>query len=150
MKCLNHPDVEAPDVCSICGKPVCAACAADFRGKVTCYDCIKEGRTVEAAKPAADYGPLIALILSFIGGLYGFPGLGQIFNGQVIKGVILTGAVILTWLVLVAIVLLTWGFGIFVCFPLAFVPMLIHLYAIVDAYLTGKKKQAGLHVKDWL
>jgi TM2 domain-containing membrane protein YozV len=105
---------------------------------------------METVKPASDYGPLIALILSFVGGLYGFPGLGQIFNGQVVKGIVLSGAVILVWLVLVAIILLTWGLGIFVCFPLAFVPMLIQLYAIVDAYITGKRKQGGERVRDWL
>ena len=150
MKCHNHPEVDAPDVCSICGKPVCPACAADFRGRVICYKCIKEGKTIETTRTAMDYGPLIVMILSFIGGLYGFPGLGQIFNGQVVKGVILTGVVILIWLILVAIVLLTFGIGIFICFPLAFIPMFIHLYAIVDAYTTGKKKQEGKAIKDWI
>ena len=37
-ECTNHPGLAAAAVCGVCGKPVCAECAVDFKGWTLCDD----------------------------------------------------------------------------------------------------------------
>ncbi|MBW1997591.1 MAG: hypothetical protein JRJ29_06455 [Deltaproteobacteria bacterium] len=41
MKCKNHPDREARDLCAGCGIPICAECVGEEgeRGEVFCFTC---------------------------------------------------------------------------------------------------------------
>lgn len=38
QECANHPELAAAAVCGVCGKPVCAECAVDFKGWTLCDD----------------------------------------------------------------------------------------------------------------
>ena len=51
MKCYYHPDREAVAVCSVCGKPLCAECAHEYKGKIYCKDCL--AKVKEEEKKAA-------------------------------------------------------------------------------------------------
>ena len=56
MKCYYHPDREAVAVCSVCGKPLCAECAHEYKRKIYCKDClakVKEEEKVAASKSDA-------------------------------------------------------------------------------------------------
>ena len=74
------------------------------------------------AVPAAAQGeknPLLAGLASFL-----FTGLGQVYNGQFVKGVLILGGALL---------------GSFLIIP----GILIWLYGVYDAYRTAKKMNAG-------
>ncbi len=49
MKCYYHPDREAVAVCSVCGKPLCAECAHEYKGKIYCKDCLAKVKEEEKA-----------------------------------------------------------------------------------------------------
>ena len=74
------------------------------------------------------------------------PGLGQIYNKQVQKGIILLVGYVLLWLVVLVLSNRSgW------CFCLSFwVPLIVMLYAAYDAFTTTKKINDGQAVKDWL
>lgn len=76
--------------------------------------------------------PIIALLLSFL-----FPGVGQIYNGQLMKGVIILVAYF--GIIFLAFVLSFFLIGI--C--LFVVPVIIWLYAMYDAYVTANKITRG-------
>jgi TM2 domain-containing membrane protein YozV/type II secretory pathway pseudopilin PulG len=107
MKCANHSDNEAIIVCNHCAKPLCAQCSVDIAGQFYCNSCsaLKTG-----AVKKYEHSPALAAVLSFI-----ISGLGQIYNGQIGKGMLifLTGWLVIPWII-----------GIF------------------DAYFTAKKIQA--------
>lgn len=48
MKCTKHPEVEAQGMCMYCGKPFCADCLIEVKGKMYCKDDI--GNVVDDAK----------------------------------------------------------------------------------------------------
>jgi hypothetical protein len=51
MKCYLHPDVDAVDKCTLCGREMCAECKLDYDGKIVCKPC---------AMPLMNlFGPLI-------------------------------------------------------------------------------------------
>jgi Domain of unknown function (DUF5668)/B-box zinc finger len=99
MKCAQHTDVDATGYCRQCGKPMCPACTRDVRGALYCEDCLAGivAPPLVAATPAAPgYAaasplppgtsagthPGTALALGFI------PGLGAVYNGEYVKGLI--------------------------------------------------------------
>ncbi|MCG8431957.1 MAG: hypothetical protein MJA29_12390 [Candidatus Omnitrophica bacterium] len=93
MKCGNHPDREAATVCNACGKFICPDCRVQLKGTRHCRECV--------AAQAEGYGfiehsPALAGILSFL-----IAGLGQVYNGQYAKGVVifLTSWLIFPWVV---------------------------------------------------
>jgi len=100
--------------------------------------------------------PWLALVLSLIGGLISglFIGLGQLYNGQIKKAIILSVAHVAGWAVIVvAYVLLsivTPGIGAIVCLPALLIPLSIWAYALYDAYVTAEKINKGEPVNDWL
>ncbi len=49
MKCYYHPDREAVAVCSVCGKPLCAECAHEYKGKIYCKECLAKVKEEEKA-----------------------------------------------------------------------------------------------------
>lgn len=36
MKCTNHPEVDAQGMCAYCGKPFCAECLVEVKGRMYC------------------------------------------------------------------------------------------------------------------
>jgi hypothetical protein len=109
MNCANHPDAPAIGYCRECGKPLCEACRREAGGTLYC----DEHSPVVAAAPAASpytapdpspyrapestsytapqprstisdpgVSPGLAFLLGFI------PGVGAIYNGQYVKGLI--------------------------------------------------------------
>lgn len=107
------------DFCEICGEEI------DKHGG-TCPKC---GVQVKFPKLK---NPVISAILSFV-----IPGLGQIYNGQIVKGV---GFVFIAVFLLFAILIfvgyvypISW---IYVIYPIFWI------YAIYDAYTTAKKIDA--------
>ena len=98
MNCVNHPDLPAIAYCRACGKPLCEACRVSAGGTVYC----QEHAPAAVASPAAESSPYTAPApspssapipdagaspgLAFLLGL--IPGVGAIYNGQYVKGLI--------------------------------------------------------------
>lgn len=85
---------------------------------------------------------------------FGIIGLGQIYNGQVKKGVILTVGNWALWFLMVIIYIagsaITLGFGALCCWVVFLVPVILWFYAMYEAYVTANKINKGEPVKDWL
>ncbi len=100
--------------------------------------------------------PIVSAVVSFF-----IPGIGQIINGQMKKGLILLLGYIVLWIVVVFMAFFgTIFLGIITaplggigaclcCFGYAF-PLLINLYAAYDAYKTANDINAGILVRDWM
>ena len=83
--------------------------------------------------------PLISLILSLL-----VPGLGQAYNLQTKKGIILFIAYVVSLLLAYA----TWSH--FVGFCIMILPLAVILYAMYDAYREARNINKGEPSKDWL
>lgn len=92
MKCAVHTDVDATGFCRNCGKALCAQCAREIRGALYCEECLARMMS-SPVPPSAGYAyptplppgapnPGAALGLGFI------PGVGAVYNGEYIKGLI--------------------------------------------------------------
>lgn len=95
MNCVNHPDLPAIAYCRSCGKPLCEACRVSAGGTVYCHEHATAAAAespytatapppVRTASPVPDGGasPGLAFLLGLI------PGVGAIYNGQYVKGLI--------------------------------------------------------------
>jgi TM2 domain-containing membrane protein YozV len=158
MKCYVHPDVDAVGTCTVCGKSVCQNCAVDMNGKLTCKSCVEKmatqpgsaaGAGTVAAPAPVRKEPIFSIILSFF-----LPGLGQIYNGHVKKGIILAVVYIVLWIAMIIVyfagALVTMGIGAFCCLPAFLVPLVIWVYGMYDAYVVAGKINRGEYTKDWL
>jgi hypothetical protein len=108
-----------------------------------------------AAAAPARKEPVLSLLLSGLGTLLlGLIGLGQIYNGQVKKGIILTAINWVLWVVIIILyfgaTLVTFGIGSLCCLPLLVLPLIPWFYAMYDAYVTADKINKGEFTKDWL
>lgn len=135
MKCAVHTDVDATGFCRNCGKALCAQCAREVRGALYCEECL--ARMVVGPSPAVlgvhtGPNPGAACALGFI------PGLGAVYNGEYVKGlihVIIFGGLI----ALMSSDSLPGGMlGIVIVFFIAFC-----CYMPIDAYRTARAKQLG-------
>lgn len=157
MKCAVHPDTDATGFCRNCGKPLCQQCAREVRGALYCEQCLANmmapppqapvgaahfapsaaAPTYVYAAPVGHEGPNpgTACALGFI------PGLGAVYNGEYIKGLI---HVIIFGGVIAALssdatpsglqALLGIFLGVFYC------------YMPIEAYRTAKAKRLGLPI----
>jgi len=93
MNCLNHPEKEASVLCNRCGKNICPECQIKVKEEFYCKECASAKISGEVK---ISRSPVLAAILSFVIG-----GLGQIYNGQVGKGLIifLTSWLIIPWII---------------------------------------------------
>lgn len=93
MKCVNHIDREAVGVCNFCTKSVCSECVVNLKGEIYCKDCVAV--KMGSAKKE-EHSPALAAILSFV-----IAGLGQIYNGQVWKGlfIFITSLFFVPWVI---------------------------------------------------
>ncbi|HYL36338.1 MAG TPA: B-box zinc finger protein [Bryobacteraceae bacterium] len=93
MNCTNHPDVPAVAYCRTCGKALCESCRCLAEGTVYCQEHVpapaaagptSSPYTAPAPPPLPDTGasPGLAFLLGLI------PGVGAIYNGQYVKGLI--------------------------------------------------------------
>lgn len=157
MKCAVHPEIDAAGFCRNCGKPLCQQCAREVRGALYCEQCLANmmaapqpprstaasfaapaaAPTYVYAAPVVHEGPNpgTACALGFI------PGLGAVYNGEYIKGLI---HVIIFGGIIAALssdatpnglqALLGIFLGVFYC------------YMPIEAYRTAKAKRMGLPV----
>jgi TM2 domain-containing membrane protein YozV len=87
MKCATHPDRDATGYCRTCGKPLCPDCTRDVRGALYCEGCLAAMLSGAPAgtplvEPVGTPNPAVAAALGFI------PGLGAIYNGEYMKGLV--------------------------------------------------------------
>ncbi|MBV8896035.1 MAG: B-box zinc finger protein [Acidobacteriaceae bacterium] len=165
MNCYLHPETPAAGYCRSCGRPLCALCQRTVDGVIYCQDHVpvpvyaapppSPGAGAGPANPypaANPYGappppaapllgvntsPVVAFLLGWI------PGVGAIYNGQYLKG--LVHAVIFGLLISLAqssegsasqpfIIMTMVGFIFYMPF---------------EAFHTAKKRQLGLPVDEW-
>lgn len=108
MKCGVHSEKEAIGTCVECGIAFCEECQVIIKGKNLCKKCVD---VFFKKNQSLDRNPVLATVLSFI-----FPGAGQVYNGQIGKGVLIF---LTCWL---------------------FIPW---IYGIIDAYVTAEKIKNG-------
>lgn len=134
MDCVNHTGVNATAYCQSCGKALCAGCVRNAAGgQILCEPCWMAWHSYQQpfANPnAGSPSPSAAAVLGLI------PGVGAMYNGQFIKG--LVHVVIFAVLVSAAHV-----YGIFGIFIAAWI-----VYQSFEAYHTAKARRDGLPLPD--
>lgn len=162
MNCAVHPDIEAVGYCRTCGKPVCESCKHVSQDAVYCEEhAALQGAPAGSAPPPpphTEYSPYTAPYppphpgaaladasaspgLAFLLGL--IPGVGAIYNGQYVKGLI--HVVVLG--LLISIVSSDAAGGLEPVFG-----MLIGVwvfYMAFEAYHTARKRQLGVPVDEF-
>src|SRR5215472_4895667 len=152
MNCVNHPDLPAIAYCRTCGQPLCEACRVSAGGTVYCREhapvAAPESSPYTAPAPApasarpsapdAGASPGLAFLLGLI------PGVGAIYNGQYVKGLI--HVVVLG--VLISIVSSNEAAG--GLEPLFGMMIGVWVfYMAFEAYHTARKRQLGQHVDEF-
>jgi hypothetical protein len=99
--------------------------------------------------------PLVALLLGLAGGIVTGSlmfSLGQLYNGQVKKFIMLSvlNAIIGTLAVAIYIIGCFTIIGICCCLPVFAIPLILYAYELIDAYDTAARINRGERVKDWL
>jgi TM2 domain-containing membrane protein YozV len=156
MNCYLHPDVQATAFCRSCGRPLCALCLRTVGGTVYCQDHAPAPAYTSASDPnvsgapnpyfqavppgvapRVQNSPGLAFVLGWI------PGVGAIYNGQYLKG--LVHAIIFGLLIsLIDSAGGTPGQPFLGMMMLAFI-----FYMAFEAYHTAKKRQLGLPAEEW-
>ena len=74
MKCYYHPEVEAADICTNCGKAICESDSVNVADKIVCKSCLSTGNLAKDAttKPSVPTNPLA--VVSIGSGVIGFMG----------------------------------------------------------------------------
>ena len=57
MQCSKHPQTNAQGICTYCGKPFCAECLVEVKGRMYCKDDL--GNVIDEAKASALAAPTI-------------------------------------------------------------------------------------------
>jgi len=139
MKCANHPLNDAFAYCGQCGRALCNECKRDVSGMVYCETCLAT-RLHSPLPPWGAVGsgpsPGVALALGFI------PGVGAIYNGQVIKAIVQ----VLIFGSLIALGDRAHG-GLDAIAPVA--AAAFYFYMVIDSYQTAKAKSLGKPVQEW-
>jgi TM2 domain-containing membrane protein YozV len=150
MNCYYHPDAPAVAFCRSCGRALCAVCQRPAEGTVFCpehapmnpYAAPPETGTSNpyappVASPPIQTSPVLAFILGWI------PGVGAIYNGQYIKG--LVHAIIFGLLIsLINSADNTAGQPLLVMLLIGFI-----FYMPFEAYHTARKRQLGVPTDEW-
>jgi Domain of unknown function (DUF5668) len=158
MNCYLHPETPATGFCRSCGRPLCVDCHRIVDGVIYCQDHVpipvfttQPGAGASAPPPPGanpyvqpipvpaypvNTSPVLAFILGFI------PGVGAIYNGQYLKG--LVHAVIFG--LLVSVISNAEG----AAAPLLGITMAAFVfYMPFEAFHTAKRRQMGLPVDEW-
>lgn len=156
MNCYLHPETPAMAFCRSCGRPLCTLCQRPYEGTVFCQDHVPLPTYPNPAEPgasaasnpyfqsaavapsaAAQTSPGLAFFLGWI------PGVGAIYNGQYLKG--LVHAVIFGLLIsLISSADNTSGQPLLVMMLVGFI-----FYMPFEAYHTAKKRQMGVRIDEW-
>jgi TM2 domain-containing membrane protein YozV len=140
MRCANHPEADSVAFCGFCGRALCAACKKEVHGTAYCESCLASRLQGSALPPLIGPGtgpnPGVALALGFI------PGVGAIYNGQVVKAI----AQVLIFGSLIAIGDRVGGAAdtLFGLGAAAF-----YFYMVIDSYQTAKRRQLGQPTEEW-
>jgi TM2 domain-containing membrane protein YozV len=140
MKCANHPLADSIAFCGYCGRALCSECKKDVRGTAYCENCLAARLQSPGLPPLIGPGtgpsPGVALALGFI------PGVGAIYNGQVVKAitqVLIFGSLIAIGDRVGGPMETLFGLG-----AAAF-----YFYMVIDSYQTAKRKQLGQPTEEW-
>lgn len=149
INCYKHPEKEANGICTVCGKAVCEDCSLNINGRITCPACAVNLASHFQPNAAQKKEPVLSALLSFL-----FVGLGQIYNGQVKKGIIIAISTYLftfcTIIIIVIVSILTAGVGAICCMPIGFLFFVPVLYSMYDAYTVAVRINSGEVMADWL
>ena len=137
MKCAVHPEVDATGFCRNCGKALCPGCSREVRGMIYCEACLAD--MVSAPRLAAQNAgsPALATLLGFI------PGLGAVYNGEYVKGLI-HACIFVAFIVILSGNHSDWVYPAFGIMLAAFI-----LYMAVDANRIARAKLSGQMPTDW-
>jgi len=102
-------------------------------------------------------GKLVNNISPFLAGLLSLiiPGLGQAYNGQIVKGIMIFALTVVIWFIystIYAICLLFYALDNLVSmeiYLLLFVPLLINVIFAFDAIKKAKLRNEGKEISDW-
>ncbi|HZP05665.1 MAG TPA: B-box zinc finger protein [Terracidiphilus sp.] len=134
MDCVNHSGVAATAYCQNCGKALCANCVRTAPGgQILCEPCWTSWHSVQQpfmGAPIDAPNPAVAAALGII------PGVGAMYNGQFLKGLIH----VFIFAILVSI---AGHHGIFGLFIPAWV-----LYQVFEAYHVAKARRDGQPLPD--
>ncbi|MFZ0745842.1 MAG: DUF5668 domain-containing protein [Terracidiphilus sp.] len=134
MDCVNHSGVNATAYCQNCGKALCATCVRNTAGgQVLCEPCAVAWQNLQqpfVAPPVGSPNPVAAAVLGLI------PGVGAMYNGQFIKGLIHV-------VIFAMIISITTHYGVFGLFIPAWI-----LYQAFEAYHTAVARRDGLPLPD--
>jgi len=141
MKCANHSETDSAAFCAQCGRALCEACKHDVKGMIYCEECLAAqmrafNPLASPFGPGAGPSPGVALALGFI------PGVGAIYNGQVIKGmvqVLLFGSLIALGNRIGGPFDTIFGLG-----AAAF-----YFYMVIDSFQTAKARMLGRPTPEW-
>jgi TM2 domain-containing membrane protein YozV len=136
-------DVPATPVAPASPGPQAASAASSGQ----CAPCVQAGGKIKE--------PVLSALLSFL-----LSGLGQIYNGQVKKGLVF---LVLDFLLAFGVVFLIFGGSIFMglitfwagglgmccCFPFVFLPFVWKVYFMYDAYRVAEQINRSETVIDW-
>ncbi|HUN89527.1 MAG TPA: DUF5668 domain-containing protein [Terriglobales bacterium] len=138
MNCTVHADTPATAYCRTCGKAMCAACQRTVHGVIYCEDCLAHRVSGVVPVPVVPQGasPVLAGLLGFI------PGVGAMYNGQFIKGLVHVGI----FATLIAAETLDIPDGLHAMLGLGIAFWVF--YQVFDAYKTAKARQYGLPLPD--
>jgi LiaI-LiaF-like transmembrane region len=136
MKCANHPQTDSIAYCAQCGKALCAECRRDVTGTTYCESCLAARLHSPLTTHELGSSPGVALALGFI------PGVGAIYNGQVIKAmvqVLIFGSLIGLSNRVGGPFGTIFGLGAFAWY----------CYMVIDSYQTARAKQLGKPAEEW-
>jgi len=139
MNCTVHQDTPATAFCRTCGKAMCAQCQRTVHGVIYCEDCLAHrvsGAVPVAVAPVGGSSPVLAALLGFI------PGVGAMYNGQFVKGLIHAGV----FATLVAMETMDIPDGLHALLGIGIAFWVI--YQVIDAAKTARAKLYGLPVPD--
>jgi hypothetical protein len=148
MNCANHPELAAIAYCRMCGKALCESCRRLAGGTIYCSehapapeaaDSGPSPYTSPTAVPLPDTGasPALAFLLGLI------PGVGAIYNGQYVKGLIH----VVIFGILVSIVHSDEAAGLEPLFGMM-IPAWI-FYMAFEAHHTAKRRRIGRPVEEF-
>jgi hypothetical protein len=166
MNCYLHPDTPAVAYCRTCGRALCSVCQRPAEGTVFCQDHFPVTAYPNPADPYAPgaastagaspttnpydqpapglspaapvrTSPGLAFLLGWI------PGVGAIYNGQYLKGLV-HAAIFGLLISLVSSTEHSSGQPLLVMMLIGFI-----FYMPFEAYHTAKKRQMGVRVDEW-
>lgn len=67
MNCYYHPNIEAKATCVSCGRAVCHTCAVDIAGKITCQNCVANGKLAPQSNKPTNSLAVVSIVLGVLG-----------------------------------------------------------------------------------